>query len=442
MRITLLDELDLAHWVTVNAKREGVKDVAVDISKSREVSVSFRDGKMDELKESTRKSMTLGIYVDNKYSSHTTNDMRRDSVIEFIKKAVAMTKYLGEDKYRQLPDPKYFQDMEYQDLQIRDVSYETIQSNQRVELARTLEEGGRQRSDKVISCTGEYGDNFTESLKVTTNGFVGEKISTSFYAYCDASIKDDQGNIVEGSDNTNMRHFEDLDNSGKISHTAVDRALRKIGQKKIASGVYDMIVINRRASRILGTVLRSLSGRSLQQKNSFLIDMLDNKIASDILTIVDDPFIPRGIGSRLYDREGMAAHKRSIIENGVLKSYLIDSYYGRKLGMEPTGGGTSNLILNYGEKSLDEMVAEMKRGILVTGFLGGSSNETTGDFSYGVNGFLIEDGKAIQPINEMNISGNFKDLLNRLTEIGNDPHLISSQRFASLKFEDVQFSGL
>lgn len=441
MKITLVDELDLAHWVTINARKNGASDVALDINKSRDVSVSFRDGKMDELKESTQNSMTLSIYLDGKYSSHSTNDMRHDSLLDFVDKAVDITKYLGADEFRKLPDPKYFQNMESHDLQIRDAAYESIKSDQRVEIARTLEEIGRAADDKVVSCTGEYGDTYTESLKVRTNGFVGERKSTSFYSSCDISVKDSAGNILEGFDSTTTRYFSELGDSEAISKTAVKKALDKIGQKKISSGVYDMVVINRRVSRLLGSVLGALRGSSLQQKRSFLADMLGKKIASDKLTVVDDPFISKGLGSRLYDSEGLAVYKRPLVENGILQTYLIDTYYGRKLGMEPNVGSTSNLILENGTKSLKEIIQGLKKGILVTSFLGGNSNSTTGDFSYGVSGFLIEDGEMVTPVNELNISGNYKELLNQVVEIGNDPYLYSSRRFPSIHFTDVNFSG-
>jgi PmbA protein len=131
-----------------------------------------------------------------------------------------------------------------------------------------------------------------------------------------------------------------------------------------------------------------------------------------------------------------------MIDKGVLKSYYIDTYYGKKLGMEPTSGSSTNIVLDYGTKSLEEMVKEMKKGILITSFIGGNSNSTTGDFSFGIIGRYVEDGKIIKPVHEMNISGNFTDLLNQLVEVGNDPYIYSSLRLPSLHFKDVQFSGI
>jgi PmbA protein len=170
--------------------------------------------------------------------------------------------------------------------------------------------------------------------------------------------------------------------------------------------------------------------------------MLDKKIASEKLTVIDDPFIEKGMGSRLFDGEGLATKKRFIIEKGILKTYFVDNYYGRKLGWEPTVGGPSNVVLEYGQKSFEELLKGIKKGILINGFIGGNSNSTTGDFSFGLVGKYIENGEIVKPINEMNISGNAKEIWNQLVELGNDPYPYSSWRVPSMLFDEIQFSGI
>jgi PmbA protein len=224
-----------------------------------------------------------------------------------------------------------------------------------------------------------------------------------------------------------------------VGKEAAQRALRKIGQGKIATGKYDMVVENRSAARLFGDIIGVLSGRALQQKRSFLDGMLGQVIAAPILTVVEDPFVPAGAGSRLFDGEGIAARKRTVVEKGVLRTYYIDSYYGRKLGLEPTTGGPSNLVFEAGSK---DVVKGVGKGILVSNFIGGNSNSTTGDFSFGIMGFLIENGQIGRPVNEMNVSGNYKQLWKQLAALGNDPYPYGSWRIPSLHFSDVQFSGL
>ena len=203
-----------------------------------------------------------------------------------------------------------------------------------------------------------------------------------------------------------------------------------------------MIVEYRLVGNLLGPVLSAINGSSIQQKRSFLIDKLDQKIASDKLTVIDDPFIVGGRGSKLFDSEGLAAKKRSVIEKGVLKTYYIDTYYAKKLDTDPTTGSSSNLVFELGDKNLDQLIAAQKKAILVTGFNGGNCNGTTGDFSYGIEGFLVENGEITKPVAEMNITGNMKQLLMDIAETGNDVNKNSSLLAPSIVFNNVDFSGI
>jgi len=193
---------------------------------------------------------------------------------------------------------------------------------------------------------------------------------------------------------------------------------------------------------MLQPIISALNGYAIQQKQSFLIGMKGMRIGSDLMNIIDDPFIISGRGSTLFDREGMATEKRSVVENGILKTYYIDTYYGKKLEMEATTGGTTNIVLNQGDKDLKGLLASIDRGILVTGFNGGNSNGATGDFSYGIEGFLVEKGELVRPVAEMNITGNFKHLWNNLVAVGSDVDTSRSWRLPSLVFDNVDFSGI
>jgi PmbA protein len=185
-----------------------------------------------------------------------------------------------------------------------------------------------------------------------------------------------------------------------------------------------------------------LSASSLQQKRSFLEGKLGEAIGSPLLDVRDDPLVKRGLGSRLFDGEGIAASPFPIFEQGRLRSYYVDTYYGRKLGMRPTTGRMSNHAWALGKRSLGELLGDMKDGLLVTGFLGGNSNGTTGDFSLGVKGFRIRDGAIAEPVGEMNVSGNQLELWKRLAAVGNDPYPYSAARTPTLVFEGVQIAGL
>jgi PmbA protein len=239
-----------------------------------------------------------------------------------------------------------------------------------------------------------------------------------------------------------VRFKDDLPGAEALGQEAAQRALGKIGQDKLESGVYDMLVENRAASRLLGMLSAPLSARAIQQKSSFLDGMIGKQIASEILTVGDDPFLPKGLGSRYFDEEGLAARKRVIIDRGVLREYNVDNYYGRKLGMKPTSGSVGNLVFAGGTESLEELTAGLERGILVTGFIGGNSNPTTGDFSFGIVGQLVENGERVRAVNEMNISGNALEFWKQLAALGNDPYPYSRWRRPSMLFKAVHFSGV
>ncbi|UCH63519.1 MAG: TldD/PmbA family protein [Fidelibacterota bacterium] len=436
------EQLKLAEWVIKHARRSGADQAAASISNSRQVEIEFRDSKLEKVKESTRMNLSLDLYVQQKYSSHSTSDLKKASLSRFIEEAISSTRYLTRDEHRSLPDPKYYPDEPLKDLRINDPNYNKVKSSDRVAMAAEIEAAAMARSDQIISTTSGYYDVYTSVVQVHSNGFSGEIQGTRFSAGAEVTVRDGEKGRPEDWYYASTRHRSDLPPASTLGEWAVERALRKIGQNKIESGRYAMIVENRAGSRLLGMLQQPMTAYALQQKQSFLEGMLDKKIASEKFTVIDDPFLEKGLGSRYFDGEGLVAKKRTLIEKGVLRQYFVDNYYGRKLGLEPTSGSWGNLVFQQGSESLKELIKHLDKGILVTGFIGGNSNSTTGDFSFGIVGQLIEKGEVVQSVNEMNISGNAKEFWNRLAAVGNDPYPYSSLRVPSMLFEDVDFSGL
>ena len=229
---------------------------------------------------------------------------------------------------------------------------------------------------------------------------------------------------------------------GDIGRKALERALRKVGQKKVKSGKYTMVVDPLNAGQLLGPLISALYGSALQQRNSFLLNKLNEKVVADKMTLMDEPHLVQASGARYFDSEGVATERRAVFKNGILNTYFIDTYNAKKMGTASTVNSPSILVLQTGKNDLDGLVAEVDKGILITGFNGGNCNSSTGDFSYGIEGFLIENGKLTQPVSEMNVTGNMLALWSSLVETGNDPRLSSSWRIPSLVFEGVDFSGL
>ncbi|HCB88461.1 MAG TPA: TldD/PmbA family protein, partial [Porphyromonadaceae bacterium] len=208
------------------------------------------------------------------------------------------------------------------------------------------------------------------------------------------------------------------------------------------SGRYTMVVDPMNSGQLLRPMLSAIFGSALQQKNSFLLDKLGQKVGSDKFTLLDEPHLIGASGARYFDSEGVATERRSVFDKGVLKTYYIDTYNAKKMDVDPTVANPSILVMQLGNKDLNGLISDVAHGILVTGFNGGNSNSSTGDFSYGIEGFLIEKGKLTLPLSEMNVTGNMITLWNSLAETGNDPRLNSSWRIPSLVFEGVDFSGL
>lgn len=436
------ERIELAKWAVDYCLKSGADESGIAISNSRDIEIQFRDKKLEKLQESVQNSLNLQIYVNHKYSSHSTSDLRKDELKKFIEEAVSATKYLSEDQFRSLPDTKLYPTKLDLDLKIKDKQYDNIESDERVKIASEIEKEAMSVSDKVISTTSGYYDTYYENVRIHSNGFEAESSGTVFSAGAEVTANDEGGGRPEDWFYASTHFNNEIPSPEILGKEAAKRALRKIGQKKIESGNYMMLLENRTSARLLSVFSGAITARAIQQKSSFLDGMLDKKIASEKLTVIDNPFLEKGMGSRLFDGEGIAANKRVIIDKGILKCYLIDNYYGKKLGWEPNGGSVSNVVLEYGGKSFEELLKTIDKGIIITDFIGGNSNSTTGDFSFGIVGLYVEKGQIIKPVNEMNISGNSKEVWNQLIEVGNDPYVYSSWRMPSLLFDGIQFSGI
>ena len=431
----------LAAFVIDLAIKNGAEQVAVNIGNESEVGIQFRDGEIEQLQESQQNSLSVSIYCQHKYSSHSTNNFNKSELNGFIEKAVSATKFLTPDKYRELPDPKYYPTNLDIDLNLFDPQYEQVKTEERIKLVKEIYEISRNESDKIISVAAGYGDTIYSSFKAHSNGFSGHTKGTMFSASAEVTVKDNDSR-PEDWYSAQSRFKNKMPAFDLIGKKAAIGALKKIGQSKIKSGTYNMLVENRASMRLISMLISPMSASSIQQKSSYLDGQIGKQITSELLSITDNPFIKGALGSKIFDGEGIASKERSIINNGVLQQYYIDSYYGKKLNIEPNGGSSSNLVLSIGKQSINEMIVETKQGILVTGFNGGNSNSTTGDFSFGISGFLFENGQIVKPINEMNISGNAKKLWKSLIALGNDPYPYSKWQVPSLLFEGIAFSGL
>ncbi len=439
--MTNSQRIEIANWAVDFAKRSGASQSCATISNSRQIELEYRLQKVDTLKDCTSNTLSIDIYVDGRYSRHSTSNLDKDSLKRFITAGIAASKYLAIDKHRYLPDAKYYPRDTNSDLEIYDKTYENITIEQRKAIAARAEAAALSKSDKIISVTSGCSDTYDQGVKVTSNGFAGSWRSTKFTTWAWVSVDGDTARPGDWSQST-KRFYNEMLSPETVGSKAAERALEKIGQAGIKSGKYDMIVENRCGGKIIRMLIGPMSGQALYQKKSFLDSKLNSSIASKLLTMTEDPTLKKGLASRHFDSEGMAAKKMPIIESGTLKNYYLDSYYARKLDKAFTTARASNIVFDQGREDLFQLTGRIDRGILVKNFIGGNSNSTTGDFSFGISGQLIEKGRPIKPVNEMNISGNALDLFKRLVALGSDPNPNGSWQIPSMFFKDVSFSGI
>ena len=431
---------DLAKSVVRNSLKQGASDAAVSMERRRFIELKQRDGKLERVRESSSSSLTLSVYADGRYSRHSTSDLRPSALATFVEQAIAVTRFLEPDEYRHLLDPKYYEGRRTAPLDIRDTGYESIDTSKRTELVRAVEAGAKRPKGPIISVNAQYQDELSERVRVHSNGFEDGESSTGFWVGAVTSV-DDKGKKPEDWYFIGGRFLSDMQDPEAVGQEASRRALDRRGQKKLPSGTMNVIVEARTAGRLLGYFMRGLRGSELQQQRSFLLGKQGQQVGSELFTLVDDPLLPRGMGSARFDADGMSLKKRTLVAAGKLQGYLIDNYYARKLGVAPTGGSPTNVIMPPGDQSIEQICAQLGTGVLLTGMLGGNADPSTGDFSHGFKGYEIKDGKIGGPVGEMNITGSHKTLWNKLKMVGNDPFIYSRWRLPSLVFENVSVSG-
>ncbi len=422
------------------ARGAGAEDVWATASQGRDVEFEFRDGHLEKVKDTTSRELLVRIYANGRYSSHTTTDLNAERLTGFVKEAVAITRALEPDDYRHITPEELFGGRPDVDLDLVDARVQSLDRDQRIDWCKTLDEVSHAH-ERVISATAGVYDGTARSASVSSNGFVGEQQSTYCWLGSQVTLKDEGDRRASDWFYAGGAHVEDLPEAMAIGKTALDRALVRLAADKGPTLKTTMLVDSRAAASLIGRLMHPANARSVQQGQSFWADIMGEQAFSDKLTIVDDPLILRGLASRHYDSEGISARALPIVDKGVATNLYVDTYYGRKGEMAPTTGTPSNRVVTPGEHSLEQLLSEVGSGVYVTSWLGGNADRTTGDFSLGLRGHMIEDGEIGRPVGEMNVTGNLKDLFGRLDLLGNDPYPYSTTLAPSLVFSDVDFSG-
>ncbi len=437
----MLDTLSqLAADGVARAKKLGANEAFVAVRRNAKTEIQRRDGKTERIVESVARSMSVQLYVDGRYSAQTTTDLRPEAVDQFLADAIALTRALEPDPHRSITDPALFP-RSLAAVESDDAALAAgLSAADREAWVATMEEHAR-KHDRVISATANLTYERSLAACSTSNGFAGTNQGTHISPSVDVTLRDEGDKRAEDGDYAWTRFIGDLPSAASIGDSAIRMASTRLGAKKGPTLKGTMIVDPRVASMLIGRLLQPATGNALQQGRSFWAGKLGQKVLSDKLTIIDDPLLARGLASRPFDGEGIAAARLPIIEAGSLKNAYVDTYYGKKGGLSPTTGSPSNRVVSLGDKDLAGWIAAVNNGVLVTSWLGGNADANTGDFSFGMRGHLVESGKLGGPIGEMNVTGNFITLFAGLAGLGNDPWRYSSTLCPTLVFEGVQFSG-
>ncbi len=436
----MLDELtSRANDAVKMALDAGADDCWVGANTQRNVRTEFRDGKLELVKDSTARSLAVALYVDGRYTSNRTTDLHPERLKHFITETVAITRAMEPDEHRRITPPALFKDLPADDLDLVDGKVVNMSTEERVALAAALDEAVRRHDGIQSSTTGVY-DGSSALVAVSSNGFAASSEGTSVWTSANITMNDRGDRRVSGGDGAGGSHASTLRAHAELAASAVERTRVRMGAEKGPTVKTTMVVDARVAGSLIGRLLGSANARSISQGRSFWMPIVGKEAFSNRLTIIDDPLIVRGQSSRHFDNEGIAARRLPIITAGRVDNLYVDTYYGRKADMAPTTGSRSNLTIGTGELDQAALIGEAGSGIFVTGWLGGNADGTTGDFSLGVSGHLIEDGEIGKPVTEMNVTGNLKDLFAALSATGNDPYPYSSVRSPTLVFEDVDFS--
>lgn len=450
--IRQLDRLEqAAQWAIDEARALGVADCQAYAAQGERASIRVRDAKVELLSEARSTSLRLRVLKDHRSASSSTNDLRKDAIQAFVRTAVEMAELSEPDPLAEAPKPSPRRGR-FKDLEEFDLAAPKVTVARCMRLAKAAEKAAMKHSKKITASEGaSCARSVAGGVLVTGTGFVERGAGTSVVLSSSVVADDEEGKKRRGSHYSAVRFVEDLEEAKSIGHKAAKRALDQIGSVKMKTGRYPVVFEREVAGDILGLFARCVLGGALYRDRSYLKQKLGKKVAADLIQIIDDPGIVRGFGSRHFDAEGQRCKKRVIVEDGVLQSFLLDTYSARKLKMDSTasaaGAGstpyasTSNFYLKPGRKGPEALFSGIDEGLWVTEMMGFGFDAITGNFSRGAQGFRIEKGEVAEPVGEITISRNLHEILCGIEAIANDLIFDGSIVAPSFRVDSMTISG-
>jgi PmbA protein len=444
------DLADLLVSVLARAAARGATAADGFLVEERRFSASVRLGEVDTITHAHDQRLSLRVFAGRASAAASTSDLSRDSLERVVDEATALARITTEDPHAGLPEAGELIDR-VPDLELSDPGGHDFPPEAKVELARRAEAAALQADPRVTNSEGaEFYDRQARYAYATSHGFA-RSYATSSFGLTVAPVAGTNGDMQRDAWYSTVRHRARLEEPEAIGRTAAARAVRRLGARKVQTTEVPVIFDPETAASLVRSIAGAASGPSLYRRASFLLDRRGQRIAAAGVTIVDDGLIPGALGSRPFDGEGLATRRTVVVGDGVLESYLLDSYSARKLGMTSShhavrdgagvGVGTTNLMLLPGTAPPAELIGSVRRGLYVTELIGFGVNGVTGDYSRGAAGLWIENGQLAYPVQEVTVAGNLLEMFAAVDGIGNDLVLRDRTAAPTLKIGRMVVAG-
>lgn len=446
------DLKQIAVNVVQQAMQGGATAAEAVAADGSEFSTTVRLGETETLKEAGSKGIGVRVFIGKRAASTYSSDLTPEGLRTMVEGALHLAKVTSEDPLSGIPAPEEQGKLEG-DLELYNEDVYSLATADRIDYARRAEKAAMSADPRIINSDG---GNFDASIyyKVlaNSNGFVGD----SRRSYCSMSAVP----IAQMAGSAMQRDYwysvamtlKKLDTPEHVGEVAAKRTLRRLGARKVKTAKVPIVFENTVSGSLVGHIFEAVNGDSVYRGASYLAGKLGEKVAGDNITIVDDGTLPGLFGTSAFDSEGVASRKTVVVEDGVLKAYLLNTYTAKKLGMKTTGNasrglagtpgiGPGNFFLKPGMKSLQEIIAGIKEGLFVTEFLGQGVNMVTGDYSRGASGIWIENGELTYPVEEITVAGNLKDMFSNISEIANDLEFRGAIASPALRIDGMTVAG-
>jgi PmbA protein len=449
---TSLDLKEIATDVVRRAMQGGATAAEAVAMDGSEFSTVVRLGEVETLKESGSKAIGVRVFFGQRAASTYSSDLTSEGVKQLVDSALALAKITSEDPFAGIPEPAQLGKLEGDlDLYYDDVY--SLSTADRIDYARRAEKAALDADPRIVNSEGGTFDAAIDyKVLANSHGFVGD-YQRSYCSVSAVPIAQVEGSSMQRdywySVAMTLKKLESPEEVGKI---AAQRTLRRIGARKVKTAKVPIVFENTIARALVGHIFEAVNGDSIYRGASFLAGKLNQKIAGDNINVVDDGTMRGGFGTSPFDSEGVPSRKTVVVENGVLKSYLLNTYTAKKLNLQTTGNasrglagtpgiGPGNFFLQPGAKSLQEIIGDIKEGLFVTEFLGFGVNLVTGDFSRGASGLWIQNGELTYPVEEITVAGNLKDMFFNIAEIGNDLEFRGAIASPTIRIDGMTVAG-